>query len=203
MKKIFLILFFGLILNFNANATILDFNDSGDNSSNQILKDFILKTDMIDETTEVISYFYDIDNDNKNEILGIIKSRYFYSLAGYKLFVLKENNSIWQPFKSDIYFDNSQTFEIKNKKITYHKSIFYKNKKRIAKIKTNKITTKKSFFDYFKNKKAKSIEEITQFNNNTPQNNFELENFNAQNQRDVKINYKNLSDRTKHYLDLK
>lgn len=203
MRKLFLILFFSLILNFNANAAILNFNSTGNSSSNEILKNLILKNDLIDERTEVISYFYDIDNDGKNEILGIVKSRYCYSLAGYKLFVLKENNSIWEQFKSDIYFDNCQTFEIKNKKITYHKSVFYNNKKRIANIKSNKIVTKKSFLDCFKNKKAKSIEEITQFSDNNIKNNFELENFNAQNQKDVQINYKNLSDRTKHYLDLK
>lgn len=203
MKKLFIILFFGLILNFNANATVLNFNSTGDDSSNQILKDLISKRDIIDEKTEVISYFYDIDNDGKNEILGIIKSRYFYSLAGYKLFVLKENNSNWEQFKSDIYFDNSQTLEIENKKITYHKSVFYNNKKRTASVKSNKIVTRKSFFDCFKDRKAKSIEEITQLNNNNVKNNFELENFNAQTQRDVQINYKNLSDRTKHYLDLK
>lgn len=203
MKRLFLILFFGLILNFNANATVLNFNGTGDNSSNQILKDLVSEKDIIDERTEVISYFYDINNDGKNEILGIVKSRYFYSLAGYKLFVLKENNSNWEQFKSDIYFDNSQTFEIENKKITYHKSVFYNNKKRTASIKSNKIVTRKSFFDCFKDKKAKSIEEITQFSNNSVKNNFELENFNAQTQRDVQINYKNLSDRTKHYLDLK
>lgn len=201
MKRFIYILFFSLFL--NANAEILDFSQKGDINSNKILKDFIMQNGVINNDTEAISYFYDIDNDGKKEILGIVKSPYFYSLAGYKLFALKENNSKWEIIKTDVYFDNSQKFEIKNKEIIYHKSVFYKNQKHKAHIKKNKITTPDSFLDCFKNKKAHNIEEITKFSEEHIQNNFELENFHAQQQRNVNINYKNLNEKTKHYLDLK
>jgi len=201
MKKIFLTLIIGLFL--TAQAQVLEFDKVGDSLSNEILKNFILKSKIIDENTKVVSYFSDIDNDGKKEILGIVKSKYFYSLAGYKLFVLKENNSNWEIMKSDVYFDDAQKFEIENKKIVYHKAVFYKNQKHVAHVRKNKIVTSDSILDCFKNKKAHDIEEITEFSDGHAHNDFELENFHAQKQRDVNINYINLNEKTKHYLDLK
>ncbi|MBQ8634914.1 hypothetical protein IJ425_02020 [bacterium] len=199
MKKL-LLLFLNIAL--CANATTFDFNKEGNPQSNKILKDFISSTSLIDENTKVVSYFNDINEDGKDEIIGIVKSQYFYSLAGYKLFALKNNDSKWEAIKSDVYFDNSQEFEIENKKITCHKTVFYKNKKLKAKVKKNKIATSKSLFDCFKNKKAQDIEEITKFDEGHTQNNFELENFHSQSQKNVEIHYNNLDEKTKHYLNL-
>lgn len=179
-----------------------DFNKSGDTKANEILKEYI--TNKIPEFEgDVVGYFHDINEDNKNEIIGIVKSNLFYSLAGYKLVVLKENNSTWETIKNDIYFDITQSFEIENKKITYYHTIFYKNKKYTAKIKNNKITTNLGFLDVVSDKKAQNIEEITKLNETNERNDFIIEQFKAQNQRSVDINYKNLNDRTKHYLELK
>ena len=111
MKKIVFILISALFL--NVQTKTFDFNGVGDENSNKILKEFV-QTKMPEEDFQVISYFEDINNDNKAEIIGIVKSQYFYSLAGYKLFVLKENNSIWELFKSDVHFDNTQAFDIEN-----------------------------------------------------------------------------------------
>ncbi len=200
MKKIFYSLFLSLFL--TANAVTFDFTTEGNVNSNKILKETI-SNDFINDDTQIISFYNDIDNDSNNEIIGIVKSQYFYSLAGYKLFVLKNNNNKWEILKSDVYFDNSQNIEIKNKKITYNKTIFYKNKKCKAKIKKNKIVTSKSIFDFFKDKKAHDIEEITKFSEGHTQNNFELENFHSQKQKNVNFSYKSLDEKTKHYLDLK
>lgn len=200
MKKFFLIL--SLFLFFSANAQTFDFNKSGDVESNKILKEFLLKK-APESTAQVVSYFFDIDNDNKKEVIGIIKSQFAYSLAGYKLFALKEIDNNWQNFKTDIYFDTTQKFEIENKKITYHKTVFYKNKKCIAHVKKDKIATARLFLDMFKDKKAHNIEEITKFHEPVEHNDFEIENFHAQKQKNVNINYVNLNEKTKHYLDLK
>ena len=198
MKKILLILSLGLFL--NAHATNFDFNSTGNQNSNEILKNFI---SSIHDKTQVVSYFYDINNDNSDEVIGIVKSGYFYSLEGYKLFVLKKTEEAWSPIKSDIYFDNTKNIEIKNKKITFYKTVFYKNKKCKAKIKKDKITTSKSLFDCFKNKKAHDIEEITKLSENHIHNDFEIENFHAEKQKAVDFHYTNLNDKTKHYLELK
>ncbi|MBQ4646994.1 MAG: hypothetical protein IJB79_06570 [Candidatus Gastranaerophilales bacterium] len=200
MRKIILAIF--LLFFAKVNAQNLDFNKVGNADSNKILKNFIQQK-LNSENFDVVSYFVDIDDDSKKEILGIVKSQYFYSLAGYKLFVLKENNSNWEAFKSDIHFDNTQNFEVENKKIIYYKTVFYKNKKCKAKIKKNKIKTSKSFMDIFVNKKAHDIEEITKFEDGHVQNNLNIEDFHAQKQRNVDFHYVNLNEKTKHYLDLK
>jgi len=200
MKNIFLILCLFLFL--NANAQTFDFNKVGDENSNKILKNFVLEKDP-NSKASVVSYFCDVDNDGKKEVVGIIKSQFAYSLAGYKLFVLKENNGKWENFKTDVYFDIAQKFEIENKKVTYHKTIFYKNEKCKAKVKKDKIETTGLFLDCFKDKKAHNIEEITKFHEPIEHNDFVIEDFHSQSQRSVNINYVNLNEKTKHYLDLK
>ena len=200
MKKLCLILFLNLF--FIANAATFNFHKANDSGSNEIIRNIAPK-DIVNEKTQIISYFYDINNDKKDEIIGIIKSQYFYSLEGYKLFALRQNESGWEIIKSDVYFDNTQDLEIKNKKIKYYKTVFYKNKKSKAKIKKDKIVASKSLFDFFKNKKAHDIEEITKFTQTTTHNDFEIENFHAEKQKTVDFHYVNLDEKTKHYLDLK
>jgi len=199
MKKLFLAVF---LLTLCAHAQNFDFQKEGNLKSNNVLKNYIAEK-LPDLTGDIVSCFYDIDNDNNLEIVGIMKSQYFYSLAGYKLLVLKQENNSYKSVKSDVYFDITQNFEIENKKITYYKTIFYKNKKCIARIKKDKIKTKKSILDCCNDKKARNIEEITKFNETHQYNDFEIENFHTQKQRNVDFHYVNLNEKTKHYLDLK
>lgn len=186
----------------NCSATTLHFDIKNDNKSNEILKEFADKN-CEGRKYAVISHYYDIDNDNKPEIIGIVKSKSYYSSSGYKLIVLKKNGSNWENIKSDIFFDPNQEFKINKNKITYHKSIFFNNKKCKAKIKKDEIITSKSFLDLFRNKKAENIEEITAFHKSNTKNEFELSNFNAHPQKSVNFYYVNLDERTKHYLDIK
>lgn len=197
----FFVFFIFLCMLSCADASTLNFKQGGNSESNGILKEYI--SNKINEDVEVVSYFKDINNDNKKEIIGIIKFGPFYSLQGYKLFVLKKDEFFWEPVKSDVYFDIEKDITIKNGKITYYKSSFYKNKKYKARIKNNSIKAAKSPFGYFANKKARNIEKITGLEYRCAKNDFELENFHASGQRNVKINYVNLNDKTKHYLDLK
>lgn len=199
MKKFILSIF---LLSLSVGAQTYDFNKTGNIESNKILKEYIVKK-FPEIRGDVISYFADIDEDNKNEIIGIMKTQYFYSLSGYKLLVLKKENGSWDSFKSDVYFDIANDFEIKNKKITFYKMIFYKNKKYTALIKKDKIKTQETIADLINNKKAHNIEEITKFSENHLHNDFELENFHAHGQKNLQINYTNLDTKTKHYLNLK
>lgn len=199
MKKFILTIF---LLSLYANAQTFDFNKVGNIESNKILKEYISKK-FPEFKGDIISYYTDIDEDNKNEIIGIMKTQYFYSLSGYKLLVLKQENNSWKSFKSDVYFDITQNFEIKNKKITYYKTIFYKNKKYTALIKKDKIKTQETLINLIDDKKVHNIEEITKFSETHEHNDFELENFHAQGQKNLQINYTNLDAKTKHYLNLK
>lgn len=199
MKKIFLFIF---LITLNAFGQSFDFNKNGNIKANNILKEYVFDK-LPGVNGEVVSYFADIDEDGESEIIGIMKTQYFYSLSGYKLLVLRKENNSWESVKSDVYFDIANNFEIENKKITYYKTIFYKNKKCLAYIKKDKIKTIKSIFDTLSEKKAHDIEEITKFNVNNQHNDFELENFNATEQQNVKIKYENLDEKTKHYLELK
>ncbi len=200
MKKVILVLFLNLFL--CANAITFDFQKQNDSKSNEIMKS-LAPQDIINEQTQIISYFYDINNDKKDEIIGIIKTSYFYSLEGYKLFALRQKGTSWEILKSDIYFDDAKNIEIKNKKITYYKTVFYKNKKCKARIKKDKIVTSKSLLSFFKNKKAHDIEEITKFTETNIHNDFELENFHAHKEKTIDVHYNNLNEKTKHYLNLK
>lgn len=200
MKKVILVLFLNLFL--CANATTFDFQKQNASKSNEIMKN-LAPQDIIDEKTQIISHFYDINNDKKDEIIGIIKTSYFYSLEGYKLFVLRQKDASWEILKSDVYFDDAKNIEIKNKKITYYKTVFYKNKKCKARIKKDKIVTSKSLLSFFKNKKAHDIEEITKFTETNQHNDFELENFHAHKEKTIDVHYNNLNEKTKHYLNLK
>jgi len=201
MKKI-LFLFFILLTFGSVYALELDFSKSGNEKSNEILKDYI-SAKMPNFKGNVVSYFYDMDNDNKQEVFGIVKSNLFYGLAGYKLIVLKETESVWTPIQNDVYFDLGQKFEIKKDRIIYHYSVLYKNKKFKAKIKENKIYTKKGLIDLAKDKKVHDIEEITKFVEHKERNDFRLEQFNSHGQGEVTLEYKNLSPKTKHYIELK
>ena len=200
MKKIFLILFlmlFGIV-----NAQTFDFSKAGDKKANEIMADFV-KQEMPEFYGDVVAYFYDIDSMGEDEILGIVKSKVFYTLKGYKLVVLKMDAGFWTTIENDIFFDPAQEFEVNNKKIIYHGSVFYKNRKYKAKIKNGKIKLHKSLSDRLFDRKAHNIEEITEFVHVKEKNVINFEQFPKSEQRNVNIHYENLHDKTKHYLYMK
>ena len=97
MKKIFLMLFlmlFGIV-----NAQTFDFSKAGDKKANEIMADFV-KQEMPEFYGDVVAYFYDIDSMGEDEILGIVKSKVFYTLKGYELVVLKMDAGFGQLLKT-------------------------------------------------------------------------------------------------------
>lgn len=200
MKK-FLFIFCALLFSC-ATAKNFDFAAGGNISSNEILKDFI-KTDLNGYEAPVVSYFYDFDADGKSEIIGIVKSQVFYTPEGYRLIALKKSGESWHAMDSDVKFDAYCKFSVEKNKITYYKTVFYKNKKFKAKIKGENIRTAKSASGFFFNRKAKSIARAVNFTENPERNELELVSIPTDRQRAVNINYTNLSEKTKHYLDMK
>ena len=91
----------------------------------------------------------------------------------------------------------------KDNKITYYKSVFYKNKKYSAYIRNSGIKTIKTPKDKLTDNKMKNIEQLTRHVHNENVNVVELSDFKTLPERNVDIRYRNLSDRTKHYLDMK
>jgi len=192
MKKFFLLL---VVLSQIAFAQSFDFNSKGDSAAGKILKNYIEKTYDI-EDIDAIGYFW---ND---KIVGIVKHSNFYSLEGYKLIVLNndENNT---PIKCDVFFDNTQEIIFNDNKVIFYKSVFYKNKKYSATVKKDEIKTNKSASDILKDRKVQNIEKLTKHSKTDKTNNIELSDFKTNTQRKVQIRYNNLSEKTKHYLDMK
>jgi len=200
MKKILLIMF---ALMFSCSfAKNYDFSKQGNDASNEILKEFI-RNDLNGYDAQVVSYFHDLDNDGVSEIIGIVKSQVFYTPEGYCLLVLKKSDENWHPLNSDVKFDVYRDFSIEKDEITFYKTIFYKNKKFKAKIKDENIRTTKSPGGFFFNKKADNIARVTNFTENPDRKEYELKSIPTESQKAVNINYTNLNERTKHYLDLK
>lgn len=192
MKK-FLYLFFAFLLPIYTSAKTFDFNTVGNTKANDILKETIIKK-IPEFNGKTIGYFYDIDSDNESEIIGIAKYKLFYSLKGYKLFILKHNNNHWSFMRNDIYFDPTLNFEINNDEIIYFESIYNKTKKHKTKI--NKKLDEVLVINKANKKMIEPHEGYTH-------NDFILSDFAVEKQKNVNINYTNLSSKTKHYLDLK
>lgn len=192
MKKSFLLLavLFQIVF-----AQSFDFNSNGDNSANRILKDYVEKEFGL-EDIDAVGYFW---ND---KTVGIIKHSSFYNLEGYKLIVLN-NDENYTPVKCDIFFDNTKEIIFDDNKIQFYKSIFYKNKKYSATISNNKILTNKSLNDKFKDRKVQNIDQLTRHTKSDNIDYIEISDFKTDTEKNIKIKYNNLSDRTKHYLDMK
>ena len=193
MKKLFLLL---VVLCQCVFAQNFNFNSTGEKEANSIVENFIEQEFKI-ENSDIIAYKY---NDL---IFAIVKNNLFYTLEGYKLLVLKLQDGEYKPVKSNVFFDNTANFSIDNNKITFHKTVFYKNKKSFAYIKDNEIKTHKSIQDYTTDRKVKNIEQLTRYRDDVKQNNIELTEFKTNTERKVKINYKNLNEKTKHYIEMR
>ena len=102
MRKLFFSITLSSFLFLSCSATTLHFDIKNNSKSNEILKEFADKN-CEGRKYAVISHYYDIDNDNKPEIIGIVKSKSYYSSSGYKLIVLRKNGSNWENIKTDIF----------------------------------------------------------------------------------------------------
>ncbi len=200
MRKLTLIIFILFFINI-AHAAEYNFNEKGDIKSDEILLNFI-QQEIPNTDFSVVSHFCDIDNNGDNEIIGIIKSNLFYNLKGYKLFVLKRKDEAWVPIHSDINFDNTMPVTVEKGKIFYYGGVLYDGKKYTAEYKDNEIRTERNFFDFNRNRKIEQIENLTQFETGREKNKISLNEFHSSNQKNVNIYYKNLSAKTKHYLDM-
>ncbi len=194
MKKLILLL---LVLFQCVFAQSFDFNSKGQDSANKILKDYILSKYEIDDDFDTIAFSFE------DKIIGIVKLNAFYSLEGYKLIVLKKNENGFEAIKSNVFFDNSKILTVDNNKITYYKSVFYKNKKCNATIKNDEVKSLKSINDTITDRKVQNIEHLTRHVKNENVNNLELSDFKVNSQKKVNIRYNNLNDRTRHYLEMK
>lgn len=215
MKKILLIVF--VLLSFFAKAKeteVFDFASKGEVEANQILKDYI-ENYTFKFCPKATGFFYDIDNDNKKEIIGYANSGFFYSLRGYKFIVLREvfddidnknvitiNDRKWFMEESNVFFEPDFPIIIKGNKIIYREGDFYKNKKRSAKFKTNIIDAGIDT-EVYKTYKAKNLQDVLEFSQGNTQNKFNMEDFNVQNQKKYNIKYDNVDPKVKKYLEMR
>ena len=123
MRNLLISIALTLFFSVSCKGATLDFAIKNNNSSNAIIKQN-LGNDI--QEYGIISHYFDIDNDGKDEVIGFAKSQKLYTSSGYKLIVLKNSNNSWENINTDIYFDPSQEFKINNKKIVYHKTFLYK-----------------------------------------------------------------------------
>lgn len=192
MKKVILLL---VVLSQIVFANSFDFNSEGDTNAGQIIKNYVEKEFEL-EDIDTVGYFW---ND---KVIGIVKHNSFYNLEGYKLVVLN-NDENHTPVKCDVFFDKTRKIVFDNHKIKFYKSVFYKNKKYCATIGKDKITTNKSINDKLKDRQVQNIEQLTRHTKSGNFNYIEITDFKTDTEKNVRIRYNNLSDRTKHYLDMK
>ena len=192
MKRVFLLL---VVLSQIVFAHSFDFNSKGDTKAGDIIKKY-LESKFELEDIDTVGYFW---ND---KIIGIAKHNSFYNLEGYKLIVLN-NDEDYTPIKCDVFFDNTKEIIFSNDKIKFYKSVFYKNKKYSATIGKNRITTNKSINDKLTDRKTQSIEHLTRHTKAESVNYLDISDFKTDTERNINIKYNNLSERTKHYLDMR
>lgn len=120
MKKIllFIILTF-LVLPCSAEQKINVYKSSNPEAS-KILYEFQLKEQKITpkkafdlfnyNLSSVYAFFYDLDMDGTNEVIGIIDSNYFYCLQGYELFILKKDNMEYKNLSKVNFYPNMDIY---------------------------------------------------------------------------------------------
>ena len=175
-------------------AQSFDFTKTGNEEANAILKEYIKTYEIEGFYGDVVSYFYDIDNDNNPEIIGIVKSKLYCTLKGYNLVVLKQDSNGWGIISTDVHFENSLPFDISGNKITYHKSLFYKFKKAHATIskrpdKNTNYRAAASIKDHYKDKKLQGIEEISNIEEGHPSVEIDVNDFPRSEQGTFVISY--------------
>lgn len=186
-------------------AQSLDFTQKGDEEANAILKEYIINNEIPGFYGSVVSYFHDIDGDNKDEIIGIVKSKLYYTLAGYNLVVLKQDENGWGAVNTDIYFDDSLPFDISKNKISYHKSFFYKNKKAYATLSKNNTKNYRaavSIKDRYTDKKIKGIQEIVEITEGHPSIEVNESDFPVCEQKSFVISYPEGYEKPKYHIEM-
>ena len=183
-------------------AQSFDFSQKGDEEANVILKEYV-KTEIEGFHGGVTGYFYDMDNDGRKEIIGIVQSKLYCTIAGYNLVVLKEDENGWGAIQTDIYFDNGFPFEISGNKVSYNKTIFYKYKKAYATVKkNNSYKAAASIKDHYTNKKIKGIEEATAIGEGHPSIEVDEKDFPASEQGTFVISYPEGFEKPKYHIEL-
>jgi len=201
MGKFLLSLTLLVLLNAPVFAQSFDFSKEGDVEANEILKEAV-KREIEGFHGGVVGYFYDINGNGKKEIIGIIKSKLYCTLAGYNLVVLEQNDDNWIMTSTNINFDATLPFDIERNKVTYHKSDFYKNKKTVATIKDNDFRAAVSIKEHYANKKLKGIEEATSIGEGHPSVEVDVNDFPECEQRAVNIEYPNGMEKIHYRIEL-
>ncbi len=205
MKKVFIaiICMFFCANVFAKDEVTFDFSKNYDKDASEILTEYVEQFTKI-FCPEAKAEFYDIDNDNKKEIVGYAKNGTFYSLEGYRLLILKEsdknedtntitiNDKHWKMVPSDIYFEPDLPFKIDGDKITFKQTHFYKHRKQSAKIGQSSLKTRQDFSS-INAKRVKKIAETIEFTNNNVQNNININEFSGSTQKNVNIFYSTLN----------
>ena len=184
-------------------AQSLDFSQKGDEEANTILKEYITTNEIEGFHGDVVSYFYDVEGDGKNEIIGIVKSKLYYTLAGYNLVMLKQDENGWGAIQTDIYFDDSMPFDISGKKISYHRTVFYKHKKAYATLnKSNSYKAAASIKDYYTNKKLTGIQEAIDIGEGHPSVEIDVNDIPVSEQKSFKIEYTENYEKPKYRIEI-
>ena len=201
MGKFTLLILLLVFLNAPVIAQTFDFTKSGDEASNDILKNCV-SSEIEGFHGDVVSFFYDIDNDNKNEIIGIVKSRTFYTLEGYNLVVVEEDEGGWQMLPTNIYFDETQPLEIKDSKISYHKTVFRRDRKTSASVRNSHYKAAASIKGYYANKKMSEIDEALTVGEGHPSIEINVEDFPECEQKSFEISYPDGYEKPKYYIEM-
>ena len=196
MKKLVFALLSFIVIQTGLNASTFDFKSYGDSLSNPILEEYVQKY-LEGFRGDVVSYYYDIDNDGVFEIIGIVKSNLFYNSQGYELVVLKNKDGSWHNINTDIYFDISKKIEINGRTVSYYKSSLKQGRLLEGRI-PNRLS--EGFRQLTHNKNIKNAHLVTE---GVSGREYDVSSFSGSPQKAVKIQYENLSDRTRHYLEMK
>ena len=202
MRKLFYILVSYISLCLGSYCATYNFSAQGDISANQILEEFA-NNNIENFKGDIISYYHDIDGDNIPEVVGIIKSNLFYNIEGYKLIILKKEADTWHLTDNEIYFDNTKSININKNIAEYYKSSihnFTKSKKHQSRI-SNKIS--KNTTASVITRKSRGTQKLMLVSEGTSGVEIDLEAITPEVQKAVIIDYKDLSKRTKHYLEIK
>ena len=136
MKKFFLsilILFLSLPCFSLSDKVSLDLLNQHDEKANKILFEYLLS--VTDMTTEEIGDYpkitednvravrVDLNDDGVEEVIGFVYSLILHRDSGYELFILENNDNIWQDIAYRLNFEPVQPIEILKKKSDYYNNI--------------------------------------------------------------------------------
>ena len=111
----------------------LDLLNQHDETANKILFDYLLS--VTDMTTEEIGDYpkitedcvravrVDLNDDGIDEVIGFVYSLILHRDSGYELFILENNDNIWQDIAYRLNFEPVQPIEIMKKKSEYYNNI--------------------------------------------------------------------------------